>query len=186
MRRFLKLLGLLAAVLLVVAAVNVVPFVVRVRHFAADPAAGFHADFYLYVSPGARAHAGSGVAAAMLVQPNNSGVNSDDASVHRRDAWWMCFERHAIADELGVVLLVPAFVRPGQDLRIYTHALDRDVLTTERRDVARLDLQLIAMIDAARRDLAANGLQIEETCLIQGFSASGMFANRFAALHPDR
>ncbi|MGH7563034.1 MAG: alpha/beta hydrolase family protein [Gemmatimonadota bacterium] len=162
------------------------PFYLRVQHFEADPTAGYHADFYLYVSPQARECVRSGGTATVLVQPNNSGINSDDPEVHRRDAWWTAFGRHGIADDLGVVLLVPAFLRPAQDWPIYTHALDRDVLTTARRDLARLDLQLLAMVDRARAALEAERMPTDERFLIQGFSASGMFANRFATLHPGR
>jgi hypothetical protein len=122
----------------------------------------------------------------ILVQPNNSGINSDDPQVHRRDAWWTGFERRNIASELGVALLVPAFIRPGEDWQIYTHALDRDSLTTESAALKRIDLQLIAMIEHARAELAKVGIQTDEKILIQGFSASGMFANRFTILHPER
>jgi pimeloyl-ACP methyl ester carboxylesterase len=47
-------------------------------------------------------------------------------------------------------------------------------------------LQLIAMIDTARAELAKDNIQTDEKIFIQGFSASGMFANRFTILHPDR
>jgi pimeloyl-ACP methyl ester carboxylesterase len=143
-------------------------------------------DFYLYISPTARAKAAKGEKLVILVQPNNSGVNSDDPQVHRSDAWWTAYGRHGVADELGVVLLVPAFPRPATDWKIYTHALDRDTLTTKRQDLHRIDLQLIAMIDATRKKLQKQGFESEDRILIQGFSASGMFANRFAALHPER
>jgi len=173
----------LAAILLPCA--FVAPYALRVQHYPADPAAGYHADFYVYVSPAAKQSLSRGKA-TILVQPNNSGTNSDDPAVHRRDAWWTGFERHRIANELGVVLLVPAFLRPAKDWHVYTHALDRDVLTTPRRDLARLDLQLLAMVGRARAALAADGMATDEKFLIQGYSASGMFANRFAALHPTR
>src|SRR3712207_6340402 len=95
------------------------PYTLRVQHFPADVAGGYHADFYLYVSPGARRSAATGSTTTILVQPNNSGTNSDDPEVHRKDAWWTGFERQGIADELDVVLLVPAFLRPGEDWKIY-------------------------------------------------------------------
>ena len=182
------ILGLVASIILVLAGAGwfIAPYILRVDHFPADPAQGYHADFYLYVSPGARRAARSGQPVTFLVQPNNSGTNSDDPEVHRQDAWWTGFERHRIANELEVVLLVPAFVRPGEDWHIYSHALDRDTLTTERNDVGRTDLQLIEMVDVARASLEAEGITADEKFLIQGFSASGMFANRFTALHPER
>ncbi|MEM9667165.1 MAG: hypothetical protein AAF970_19735 [Bacteroidota bacterium] len=168
------------------AAIAVGPYYVRVQHHEATPERGYHADFYLYVPPAVRKAALGGDPVVVLVQPNNSGTNSDDPEVHRKDAWWMGFGRHGLADDLGVALLVPAFLRPAKDWHIYTHALDRDVMTTDRTDLARLDLQLLAMVDYARASLAAEGLQTDEQFLLQGYSASGMFANRFAALHPAR
>jgi pimeloyl-ACP methyl ester carboxylesterase len=161
-------------------------YLLKVQRVPADPNMGFHAPYYLYVSPGARDMAAEDKVVTLLVQPNNSGTNSDDPEVHDSDAKWTGFERHKIADELNVVLLVPAFIRPAKDWHIYTHALDRDVLTTTRKDLARLDLQLIAMIDHARRQLETEGIKTNEKFLLQGFSASGMFANRFTVLHPDR
>jgi pimeloyl-ACP methyl ester carboxylesterase len=41
------------------------------------------------------------------------------------------------------------------------------------------------MIEHARTELAEDGIPTNEKILIQGFSASGMFANRFTILHPD-
>ena len=186
MKIIIRVLITIIAVFLIVAAVVFGPYALSVQHFQADPARGYYADFYVYVSPDARRAAREGKQITILVQPNNSGINSDDPEVHRRDAWWTGFERYRIANELGVVLLVPAFLRPGEEWTILTHALDRDTLTTERADLRRIDLQLIAIIDRARSELAANGIQTDKKILIQGFSASGMFANRFTVLHPDR
>jgi pimeloyl-ACP methyl ester carboxylesterase len=81
---------------------------------------------------------------------------------------------------------MPVFPRPEIDWKIYTHALDRDSLTTDKKEYARFDIQLVAMIDDARRRLAEENIGIEKRVLIYGFSASGMFTNRFAFLHPDR
>jgi hypothetical protein len=186
MKIILRILVGIAVAFLMVVAFVLGPYGLRVQHFKASPADGYHADFYLYVSSTAKRAAKNGKPVTILVQPNNSGTNSDDPEVHRKDAWWTGFGRWKIADELGVVLLVPAFIRPSEDWIIYTHALDRDTLTTERVDLKRIDLQLIAMIDHARSVLASNGITADEKILIQGYSASGMFANRFTVLHPDR
>lgn len=186
MRKIRYILLVVGVLLIIAPSVMLGPYAMRVERFEANPAAGYHADFYLYVSPAAKRAAQEEKAITLLVQPNNSGTNSDDPEVHRKDAWWMGFGRHGLADELEVALLVPTFLRPAEDWRIYTHALDLDVMTTERTDLARLDLQLLAMIDHARDKLAADGFPVEEKVLIQGYSASGMFANRFTALHPRR
>ncbi|MCB9081044.1 MAG: hypothetical protein H6555_04955 [Lewinellaceae bacterium] len=184
LKKLLRYCFLVILLLLIVIPVVVLgPYVARVKHFAPDPAKGYHADFYLYLSPQAKKEAKAGKPITILVQPNNSG-NSDDPAVHQKDAWWMGFGRHQLANELGVALLVPAFVRPAQDWHIYSHALDRDVFTTTRQDVGRPDLQLLAMIKEVQRSWAAEKLPFRKQILIQGYSASGMFANRFAALHP--
>lgn len=188
MRRLVRVGLRVAATLLVLIVLGLAawigPYALRVRHVAADPAAGFHSGYYLYVPSVPRRDATG--QATLLVQTNNSGRTSDDPAVHARDAWWTGFERKAIAEELGVPLLVPAFPRTARDWRVYTHALDRDTLATRKPALARLDLQLIAMIDDARAALAAEGLPVAPKVLLQGFSASGMFANRFTALHPRR
>jgi dienelactone hydrolase len=182
MKTVVKILAVLMAVSALAVAAIFGPYVLRVQHFQASAADGYHADFYLYVP----SSISNGEQATILVQPNNSGTNSDDPDVHRKDAWWTGFERKSIADELGVILLVPAFIRPGTDWQIYTHALDRDSLITEREDIKRIDLQLLAMLHRARVELADQGIQTDEKIFIQGFSASAMFANRFTMLHPDR
>jgi pimeloyl-ACP methyl ester carboxylesterase len=186
MKIVLRSLFVVLILLLIITAWLAGPYWTRVQHVAASPSNGFHADFYLYISPGASHLARQGKESTILVQPNNSGINSDDPNVHRRDAWFTGFERRSIADELGVILLIPAFIRPAEDWQIYTHALDRDTLTTDRADLKRIDLQLIAMIDFARAELAQQGFETDKKVLIQGFSASAMFANRFAILHPER
>ena len=186
MKTILRVLIATAAILVTVIAIVLGPYALRVQHFTADSANGYNADFYLYISPDAKRAAHVGGKITILVQPNNSGTSSDDPQIHRKDAWWTGFERRKITNELGVVLLVPAFIRPGEDWHIYTHALDRDSLITQRTDLKRIDLQLLAMIDHARAELAKDGIQTYEKVFIQGFSASGMFANRFTILHPER
>jgi hypothetical protein len=127
------------------------PCALRVRHAKAEAARGFAADFHSCVQDLA-GHGGPGVPpATILLQPNDSGRTSDAPEVHRGDAWWKCFGRHRIADDLSVVLLVPAFVRSVTDWRIHMHALDRDSLTTGGGDLRRLDLQFLAMVGARGR-----------------------------------
>lgn len=179
-------LAVLVALAALGAAAAIGPFLLRVDTFGPDPEHGARAPFHLYASRSAARAARQGRPVVLLVQPNNSGRISDDPQFHHRDAWWTAFGRHRLAERLGVVLLVPAFLRPADDWQVYTHALDRDALTTGRPDLRRPDLQLIAMIDRARGHLQNSGIELEDRILLQGYSASGMFANRFAALHPER
>ena len=64
----------LIAFLAVVAAV-LGSYAFRVQHFDANPANGYSADFYLYVSPDARHMAANNQVSTILVQPNHSGIN---------------------------------------------------------------------------------------------------------------
>jgi predicted esterase len=81
---------------------------------------------------------------------------------------------------------MPVFPRPQTDWKIYTHALDRDAMTTDKKEFARFDLQLVRMIDNARAKLAKEKLKFDERVFMLGWSASAMFVNRFTFLHPKR
>jgi pimeloyl-ACP methyl ester carboxylesterase len=91
-----------------------------------------------------------------------------------------------LARELKMPLLVPVFPRPKSDWKIYTHALDRDVMLQKQTSLERLDNQLLAMTKDANERLAEMGYDISEQFLLAGFSASGTFANRFTAIHPEK
>ncbi|MEE4273036.1 MAG: Ig-like domain-containing protein [Thermoanaerobaculales bacterium] len=123
---------------------------------------------------------------AILVEPNNSGFGSDEVQRHQQSAMSLLGWRSRFAERLNVPLLVPAFPRPYSKWWIYTHALDVDTMTTEIERLARIDLQIIEMIDDARERLAERRIQAGEKVLMMGFSASGQFTNRFAILHPER
>ena len=122
----------------------------------------------------------------LLVIPNNTGSVADDLRVHTQAAANLMEWKRADADELGTVLLIPVFPRPESIGHVYTHALDRDCLQIAQPTLERLDLQLIAMVEHARERLARQERALSDQVLLYGFSASGMFANRFALLHPDR
>lgn len=51
---------------------------------------------------------------------------------------------------------------------------------------ARIDLQILNMVEDARSQLAANDYPVrQEGILLDGYSASGNFVERFVALHPE-
>jgi dienelactone hydrolase len=155
----------------------------------AQPARGFAYPYYLYVPKAMREEASAAKKKkthTILVIPNNAGKTSDDFNVHEADVKRKIKANSEIADKLGVALLTPVFPRPQSDWKIYTHALDRDAMTTGKKEFARFDLQLVAMIDDARAKLAGEKLNFDKRVCILGFSASGMFANRFTFLHPTR
>lgn len=159
------------------------PEIIKVE---AQPAKGFAYPYYLYVPKAVREPAGASKKHTLLVIPNNAGKLSDDLTVHEEDVKRRIKNNAQLADRIGVVLLTPVFPRPQTDWQIYTHALDRDSMLTGKKELARFDLQLVAMIDDARARFAGEKLRFGERVLMLGFSASGMFANRFTFLHPKR
>ncbi|HVE56671.1 MAG TPA: hypothetical protein VNB22_07575 [Pyrinomonadaceae bacterium] len=153
----------------------------------ANTAKGFAYPYYLYVPPELRRDEKlSKQTNTILVIPNNTGKVNDDLSVHEADVKKRMAQNGAIGNLIKTAILMPVFPRPATDWQIYTHALDRDALLTDKKEYARFDLQLIAMIDDAREQLKKDKLKFDKRVFVTGFSASGMFANRFAFLHPER
>lgn len=124
----------------------------------------------------------------LLVETNNSGSN--DSFQHHLEMATKFAGNGGIgpvaAGKLNLPLLVPVFPRSETGWHIYTHALDRDTLTSEGTDISRLDVQLIHMIEDARTRLAQAGWVLRDKVVLCGFSASGTFANRMTMLHPNK
>lgn len=153
-----------------------------VRKIEADPSRGFSYPYYLYVPPKSDTIA----ARHILVLPNNTGKGNDDLTFHEANVKRKIAQVPMAFGKLNSAAIMPVFPRPDKEWKIYTHALDRDSLTTDKKEYARFDSQLVAMIDDARKRLFDEKIATDKRVLIYGFSASGMFANRFAFLHPDR
>ena len=146
---------------------------------------GFNFPFYLFIPGGIDTRR----AVYILVEPNNSGMVSDDPEVHRVRALMLVKRSHAnrMARRLGVPLLVPTFPRPLPHTHswAYTHALDIDTLEIAAGELKRVDLQLTAMIKHAQELLRINGFAVNDKVFIHGFSASAKFCNRYSYLHPE-
>ena len=143
---------------------------------------GFAFPYYLFVPQGIDFDK----PVHLLIEPCNTGASGSFKSLDRKSKD-LAEASYAttIARKLKVPLLVPVFPRPGGDRwRLYTHALDRDTLLIKEGELRRIDLQLIKMIDHAQKLLRHNNMKLHERVFMNGFSASGTFANRFAILHP--
>jgi predicted esterase len=145
----------------------------------ASPEHGFHHPFFLYV-PAERVQAKT-----LLVAPNNTSSLAE-LETQVEDALRKGFADAYIAERTKSILLVPAFPRPNIDPPIYTHALSRSALIVKEGPLQRVDLQLIAMIDAARNILKSKyKLELKQKVFLTGFSASASFVSRFSFLHPE-
>lgn len=148
-----------------------------------DDEAGFSFPYYLYAPPEPRAK-------PALVEPVNSGACNDDFQTDLNAAQRLVSGGvpRQISDELRVPLLVPVFANPCSDAfwNRFIQTLDTETMHIDSGRFERIDLQLLSMVDDARRRLADAGLDLPETIMMNGFSASGNFVNNFAVLHPER
>ena len=126
----------------------------------------------------------------IMVEPNNSGFADDDLKKHlekaKRIATKDFYMGNCVATNLNSPLVVPVFPRNKSEWRVYTHALDRDVMEQKNNTLERIDLQLISMLDDAREKLGEMHIDTREKFMMTGFSASGTFANRFTLMHPEK
>lgn len=151
---------------------------------AKNPAKGFSNDYILFIPKGTPLNK----EIFLLVEPNNTGKLSDSMEVHKQyalDLASVSSVGNNISTEVKIPLLVPVFPRPASKPYTYTHALDRDVMQEKSDELKRPDLQLVQMINDARRILQGLKIDIREKVFMSGFSASGSFVNRFSFLHPE-
>lgn len=148
-----------------------------------DEEAGFNFPYYLYVPPNCRDK-------PLVVEPINSGSSSDDMETHLDDGESRIQHSlgRTISEELKIPFLVPVIKDPrsGEFRNKRTQSLDTETMNIESGRFARIDQQLIEMVDHARERLADDGLDIPSEFILNGFSQGGNFGNNFAALHPDR
>ena len=150
-----------------------------------NPIKGFKNDYILFIPKGTPINK----KIVLLVEPNNTGKTSDSISIHEKyaiDLASVSSVGNNVSTMLKIPLLVPIFPRPSSQELIYTHALDRDVILDNSQELKRLDLQLLAMIDDAKKVLSSMNIVVDDKFFMNGFSASATFTNRFAFIHPEK
>lgn len=107
--------------------------------------------------------------------------NYDDAISSMKD----CIQgREEWAEKFSFVLLTPVIPR-NSPIPIYAVAFDKRVFTEVDPFFQRPDLEVIKMIDKMKNDLDEGNIKANDKIFIEGFSAGGMFAQRFTLLHPE-
>ncbi|MBK0401357.1 hypothetical protein I5M27_00065 [Adhaeribacter sp. BT258] len=152
--------------------------------FSARPEAGFNFGYFLYLPKGLKSHEQH----YLMVETTNTGLN-DSIEFHEKGAQYAAGQSSVgnyTSRKLQIPLLVPIFPRSITNWELYTHALDRETLLSQDAAIKRLDLQLLAMIKDARKQLKQRGFPVKDKFFMNGFSASGTFANRFSMLHPEK
>jgi hypothetical protein len=150
----------------------------------AHPELGFNFPYYVRIPKGIPLNQSS----YLLVETNNTG-NNDTLAFHEAEALKQIKRNSlgaSLCSELKTPFLMPVFPRSATHWEVYTHALDRDAILIKDGDDKRLDLQLLAMINHAKEVLNGFQIPVQDKVFMNGFSASGTFANRFTFIHPER
>lgn len=183
-KKVIKIISIILVVIPVCFIIYLVNFELKLKKYFPSKEDKYYWPYYVYISNDVKHKAERGENVNILVLPNNSMGVSDNMTRHEIFSTFHALVGHMMFEDLNTIILVPIFPRPQKEFLIYTHALDRDVVVTDIKELHRLDLQLIAMIDEVREK--NKKWKIDKKVLMWGFSASGMFANRFTLLHPDR
>jgi hypothetical protein len=142
----------------------------------ANTANGFNFGYFYYIPPRVRN------VTYLLVEPNNApGLPGDDQNQIAQN---IVRRLRPMAHELGVVVLVPVFPRSTTPQTTVVQALSRQTLQINSGPLARVDLQLIQMVDDLRQICQSKDVRLQPKVLLNGFSSSGQFVNRFTAIHP--
>lgn len=81
--------------------------------------------------------------------------------------------------------LIPRYYDKNLNKEIYTIQLSSSCFSDKiLPKYKRIDIQILNMIEDAKDRLRKNDIEIEDKIIINGFSASAKFANRFTLLHP--
>jgi hypothetical protein len=153
-----------------------------INKIAAKPESGFCFPYFLYVPEKIRRKINSNEQTYILVQPNNTGYPSTDFTIHEDSAEQYIKGRRIYANTLNCILLVPVFPRPPD---MYVQALDEYTITSKKKELKRIDMQLLKMINDAKRILQDKNIKTKDKILMNGYSADGMFTNRFILIHPE-
>ena len=89
-----------------------------------------------------------------------------------------------IAYEVGVPMVIPLINRTKGEVN--SHDYNRAVFVIQEGPLRRLDLQIMAMLKDARKQLKKKGIHTKSKFLISGFSSAGSFGGKLALMHPEK
>lgn len=92
---------------------------------------------------------------------------------------------YEIPDALNVPMLMP-FVLRKRGSNLDPHNFNRVAFLSQDPKYQRMDLQVLAMIKDARKQLKKRGIKTHKKILVAGYSAAGAFGESFTFLHPDK
>lgn len=144
---------------------------------------GFNFPYALFIPEGVDENTN------LIVEGANTGESKNDIKIAINDVIDRCMDIMIIKanKETRFPILTPCFPRihTKEDGGIYTHMLTSASLNYKRFGLERIDNQLVNMIKNAEKLLNEKGINIDPKVILDGFSASAKFVNRFALLHPE-
>lgn len=144
---------------------------------------GFNFPYTLFIPDGIDSYT------SLIVEGANTGKSRKNVYEAINDVIENCMNREIIVsnNETNFPILTPCFPRihTDEDGAIYTHMLTSKALCYEKNGLKRIDIQLLNMINNAWQKLQEIEIFCDKKVIIDGFSASAKFANRFAILHPE-
>lgn len=149
----------------------------------------FHFGYILYLPENTKKQT------TLIVEGSNAGSSTDNIEEANanilKTGLYPTLPIYDIANELGLPILYPLFPRVynGKET-IYNHMLATNCLVNstpklKELRLERVDLQLLSMFEDVKKRLKSLGFYIDKKFIIDGFSASAKFTNRFTILHPE-
>lgn len=120
----------------------------------------------------------------MLVLESNN-LESNDLEKSLGQANETAFELIKLTDYKPAPILVP--IIPSEMDLPYFQQLSKESFALSKDDKNyRIDEQIVAMIEQAKKFVKMeNGTKLQNKIFLNGYSSSGVFAQRFALLHPE-
>lgn len=145
----------------------------------ANPKAGFQWDYAIYLP---RNMDVSKKLPILFIMNNTGSTELSIEETEQKTLENLRYQDSAIADELGVPLVMPMVQRLP---KFYTHDLSRAVFVSQNEKFKHLDEQILHMLQDARKQLKKYKIRTQKKFLVAGFSAAGVFAWRWTMLHPE-
>ncbi len=118
----------------------------------------------------------------LAVETNNLETENKDRLLDKGLLTSYCLTKKLKEYDNPVVVPIIPSVKNG--IPYYQHLSRECFLVPEDNPFHRIDLQVLNIIDDAKRRIPENA-KINEKIFLNGYSASGVFAQRFALLHPE-
>lgn len=149
---------------------------------AANPKAGFEWPYLLYVPQ----NIDRSVKLPILFTMNDSGIFDSAEELEKETCARFNRGEHesVIACGVGVPMVVPLI--PRKEGPVNAHDLNRAVFQIQEGPLKRLDLQVLAMLKDARKQLAKQDIRTQRKFLVSGFSSAGSFGWKLTLLHPKK